>query len=144
MNLQQAQNLKIDETVFYEYEKAKVQSEARDHGNGNERIDILKGDFLHGAHVSNVFLPTEHVEQVSNMVAEKRKEFTEMNCFGANINPSIFGLFTDHWTNMCNAEGNDKQYQIHKAAFEHFIKGLFEVANVINNAAVMGVLFLRR
>lgn len=76
------------------------------------------------------------------MVAAKKKEFLEM-IHVTSINPGIFGLFEDHWVRLCSAE-NDVQYEFYKAAFEDFIKKLFETANAVNNLTVTGIPYVRQ
>ena len=144
MNLEEATKLEIGETIFYEYVECEVKSEVRNCGNSNKCISIQNAGLLYGAHIREIFLPTEHVKKTSNMVAEKRKEFSEMNYHGANINPTIFGLFEDYWINMCSSEGNDAEYQLHKVASEDFIEKLFKVAKTVNSAVVMDIPYLRR
>ena len=144
MNLQQAQSLKIGDTIFFHYIEAKVDSKIRDYGSGNIHMDVYQKSSIYGAHIDGIFFPTEHVKKVSQIVSEKIKEFETMKCLGANVNPSIFGLFNDHWEILCNSENNPVQYELHKKNFESFIKELHKVAKSVNNAMVNGVMYLSR
>src|SRR5574344_592025 len=141
MTLQEAKKLNIGDPLFYNYEESEARSYVRECGNGDDLMDLPNS---YNTRISEILLPTKHVRETSNMVTEKRKEFSKMNFEGARVNPDIFKLFVAHWVNMCNAEDNNVQYKLHKEAFEKFIKELFEVARVINNAVVGNIPYLRR
>ena len=140
MNTNQAKQLKIGDTIFFEYTKGVIESKLRD----TNCMDVQIGSFIHGANSEEIFFPTDHVKEVAQIVTEERKKFDEKKCFGANINPGIYGLFTIYWINMCNTEDSPKAYEQEKNEFYKFIDELNKVVEATNTIAIGGIPYLRR
>lgn len=148
MNLTEIKGMPIGTKVYYEYGLGTIGSGPRERpGTGKGKrivIDILKGSIKHSTNIEDVFLPTKHIEEVSMMVETQRGIFGCNKCLGANVNPSIYGLFTTHWIAMCNAEGNPTAYTEAKKKFDEFIIEITKIATMVNNAKVAGIPYLRR
>ena len=135
-----AKKLKIGNIIFHEYAECEVSDAIVDYGNDNIRIKIKKNNVVHEVHIAEIFLPTRHVQEVSQMVLNEKKEFDVMTNKCPNIiNPNVLSMFNKHWINMCNAESNKAYYKNYKMEFNEFTRKLFKIAKMIKKVSITNI-----
>jgi hypothetical protein len=85
----------------------------------------------------SIFLPNQHVEQVSKLVNHEIAIFIqdERNPW-QKYNPKILDIIENFWVEMCKEKNNTERYEIAKRNFYQFIGELNAVKHVARHLVV--------
>ncbi|MFZ2151388.1 MAG: hypothetical protein WAZ12_01135 [Candidatus Absconditicoccaceae bacterium] len=90
---------------------------------------------------ADIFLPSDHVIAVSDVVVKAEESFYEG--FHDLVDEKICDMFLTHWKSLCRAEGKKQLYDTRKKQFDDFLAEITKAKEMIKSLKVCGVLFIK-
>jgi hypothetical protein len=89
---------------------------------------------------ADIFLPTDHVIDVSKIVIEAQESFYKG--FHNIVSDKISDMFVIYWKSLCRAEGKEALYKTRKAKFDAFVTEITKTKETIKAIKVLGIPFV--